>query len=154
MDAPQANTSYFFYPSSDVTLSSSESKTIDAVTTADEMTSSNLHGVYGGKSFAGISNAYGIASTAFTYNGKSYPAGTFVKFTNTAYLNPFRAYLLLGGSGAKSAVMEMVVDDTPTGITSLPTASDAEATYYNLQGMRVTAPTKGIFIHNGKKFVK
>lgn len=62
--------------------------------------------------------------------------------------------MLLGGSGAKSAVMEMVVDDTPTGITSLPTASDAEATYYNLQGMRVTAPTKGIFIHNGKKFVK
>ena len=154
MDAPQANTSYFFYPSSDVTLSSSESKTIDAVTTADEMTSSNLHGVYGGKSFAGISNAYGIASTAFTYNGKSYPAGTFVKFTNTAYLNPFRAYLLLGGSGAKSAVMEMVVDDTPTGITSLPTASDAEATYYNLQGMRVTAPTKGMFSHTGKKFVK
>lgn len=154
VDAPQANTPYFFYPSSNVTLSSSVQQTIGMVTTADEMTSNNLYGVYGGKSFAGVCNAYGMASTAFTYNGKSYPAGTFVKFTDTAYLNPFRAYLLLSGSGAKSAVMEMVVDDTPTGITSLPTASDAEATYYNLQGMRVTAPTKGIFIHNGKKFVK
>ncbi len=154
VDAPQANTPYFFYPSSNVTLSSSVQQTIGMVTTADEMTSSNLHGVYGGKSFAGVSNAYGMASTAFNYKGTDYPAGTFVKFTNTAYLNPFRAYLLLSGSEAKSAVMEMVVDDTPTGITSLPTASDAEATYYNLQGMRVTAPTKGIFIHNGKKFVK
>lgn len=153
VDAPQANTPYFFYPSSDVTLSSSESQPIGAVTTADEMTDNYLHGVYAGKSFAGYSNAYGMASTAFTYNGKSYPAGTFVKFKETAYINPFRAYLS-SGSGAKSAVMEMVVDDTPTGITNLPTASDAEAPYYNLQGMRVTAPTKGIFIHNGKKFVK
>lgn len=157
VDAPQANTPYFFYPSSDVTLSSSVQQPIGAVTTADKMTDKdhpNFYGVYAGKSFADVSNAYGMASTAFTYNGKSYPAGTFVKFKETAYINPFRAYLLLSGSGAKPAVMEMVVDDTPTGITSLPTASDAEASYYNLQGMRVTAPTKGIFIHNGKKFVK
>ncbi len=154
VDAPQANTPYFFYPSSNVTLSSSESQTIGMVTTADVLTGNNLYGVYAGKSFAGVSNAYGMASTDFTYNGTDYPAGTFVRFTETAYLNPFRAYLLLDGSEAKSAVMEMVVDDTPTGITNLPTASDAEATYYNLQGMRVTAPTKGIFIHNGKKFVK
>lgn len=150
---PLANTPYFFYPSSDVTLSSSDPQPIE-VPTADEMTDKKLHGVYAGKSFEGVSNAYGMASTEFTYNGKSYPAGTFVRFTDKAYLNPFRAYLHLDGSGAKSAVMEMVVDDTPTGITSLPTASDAEASYYNLQGMRVTAPTKGIFIHNGKKFVK
>lgn len=150
---PQANKPYFFYPSSDVTLFSSEPQTIDAVTTADELTDNNLHGVYAGKSFEGVSNAYGMASTAFTYKGTDYPAGSFVRFTGNAYINPFRAYLL-SVSGAKSAVMEMVVDDTPTGITNLPTASDAEATYYNLQGMRVTAPTKGIFIHNGKKFVK
>lgn len=149
-----ANTPYFFYPSNNATLSSTTKQTIGAVTKSDEKMSNNLYGVYAGKSFAGVSNAYGMASTAFTYNGTSYPAGTFVKFTDKAYLNPFRAYLLLSGSSAKSAVMEMVVDDTPTGITNLPTASNAEASYYNLQGMRVTSPTKGIFIHNGKKIVK
>lgn len=154
VDAPSANTPYFFYPSNNATLSSTASQTIGAVTKSEEMTSNNLHGVYAGKSFAKVSNAYGMASTAFTYNGTSYPAGTFVKFTDKAYLNPFRAYLLLNGSGAKSAVMEMVVDDTPTGITNQPTASNAETPYYNLQGMRVAAPTKGIFIHNGKKIVK
>lgn len=154
VDTPLANTPYFFYPSNNATLSSTASQTIGAVTTAEEKPSNNLYGVYAGKSFAGVSNAYGMASTAFTYNGKDYPAGTFVKFTDKAYLNPFRAYLLLSGSSAKSAVMEMVVDDTPTGITNQPTASNAETSYYNLQGMRVTAPTKGIFIHNGKKIVK
>lgn len=154
VDPPSANTPYFFYPSNDATLSGTPSQTIGAVTTAEEMTSKNLYGVYAGKSFAGVSNAYGMASTAFTYNGTSYPAGTFVKFTDKAYLNPFRAYLLLSGSSAKSAVMEMVVDDTPTGITNQPTASNAETPYYNLQGMRVAAPTKGIFIHNGKKIAK
>lgn len=152
--SPLANTPYFFYPSNNATLSSTASQTIGAVTTAEEKPSNNLYGVYAGKSFAGVSNAYGMASTAFTYNGTNYPAGTFVKFTDKAYLNPFRAYLLLNGSGAKSAVMEMVVDDTPTGITNQPTASNAETPYYNLQGMRLTSPTKGIFIHNGKKIVK
>lgn len=152
--SPQANTPYFFYPSNDAALSGTPSQTIGAVTTSEEMTSNKLHGVYAGKSFAGVSNAYGMASTAFTYNGKDYPAGTFVKFSGTAYLNPFRAYLLLNGTSAKSAVLEMVVDDTPTGITNQPTASNAETPYYNLQGMRVAAPTKGIFIHNGKKIVK
>ena len=154
VDAPLANTPYFFYPSNNATLSSTASQTIGAVTTSEEKTSNNLYGVYAGKSFDGVNNAYGMASTDFTYNGTKYPAGTFVKFTGTAYLNPFRAYLLLNGSSAKSAVMEMVVDDTPTGITNLPTASNAETSYYNLQGMRVAAPTKGIFIHNGKKIVK
>lgn len=154
VDPPSANTPYFFYPSNDLTLSGTASQTINAVTKSDEKMSNNLYGVYAGKSFAGVSNAYGMASTAFTYNGTNYPAGTFVKFSDTAYLNPFRAYLLLSGTSAKSAVMEMVVDDTPTGITNQPTASNAEASYYNLQGMRVTSPTKGIFIHNGKKIVK
>ena len=154
VDTPQANTPYFFYPSNDATLASTASQTIGAVTTAEEMTSKNLYGVYAGKSFAGVRNAYGMASTAFTYNGKDYPAGTFVKFSGTTYLNPFRAYLLLNGTSAKSAVLEMVVDDTPTGITNQPTASNAETPYYNLQGMRLTSPTKGIFIHNGKKIVK
>lgn len=155
VDAPQAATPYFFYPSNATTLSSTTSQTISTVTTADELTSNSLHGVYAGTSLSGVSGtAYGMASTAFTYNGNKYPAGTFVKFSSSAYLNPFRAYLLLSSSSsAKAAVMRMVVDDTPTGINSLQKATEAETPYYNLQGMKTAVPTKGIYIHNGKKII-
>lgn len=157
---PAANTPYFFTPGTATgtatTLSSSTPQTISAVTTADEMVSDNyLHGVYAGKSMADVSGtAYGMASKEFTYNGKNYPAGTFVKFSSKAYLNPFRAYLLLNSSRAKAAVLPMVIDDSTTGISTLPAATATDAPYYNLQGMRVATPTHGVFIHNGKKIIK
>lgn len=156
VDEPQAATPYFFYPSSATTLSSTASQTISTVTTTDELTNNSLHGVYAGTSLSGVSGtAYGMAASAFTYNRNKYPAGTFVKFSSSAYLNPFRAYLLLSSStGAKAAVMRMVVDDTPTGINSLQKAEEAETPYYNLQGMKTAVPTKGIYIHNGKKIIK
>ncbi len=40
-----------------------------------------------------------------------------------------------------------------TGITSVETKKADDGAYYNLQGMRVAAPKKGIFIRNGKKMV-
>ena len=154
VDAPAANTPYFYFPANSGTLSSSTSQTISAVTTTDEISSNKMYGVFAGKSMSDVSGAYGMASTEFTYNGKSYPAGTFVKFSSTAYLNPFRSYLLLGSSGAKPAIMQMVIDDTPSGITDLPANAEDETPYYNLQGMKVTSPSKGIYIHNGRKVIE
>lgn len=40
-----------------------------------------------------------------------------------------------------------------TGITTVETKKADDGAYYNLQGMRVAAPKKGIFIRNGKKVV-
>ena len=40
-----------------------------------------------------------------------------------------------------------------TGITAIENKKADDDTYYNLQGMRVAAPKKGIFIRNGKKIV-
>ena len=40
-----------------------------------------------------------------------------------------------------------------TGITTIENKKADDDTYYNLQGMRVAAPKKGIFIRNGKKIV-
>lgn len=101
--SPKAATPYFFYPSEDVMLTSATQQTVNAVTGSEDLSYENMYGTYAGMSFSGESGsaAYGMASSAFTYNGKSYPAGTFVKFSSTAWLNPFRAYLLLSGSGAK-----------------------------------------------------
>lgn len=150
---PQAGKPYFFYPSQNTTLTSATSQTIQAVTTSDALSDNNMYGTYAGMTMQGVSGgtAYGMASSAFTYNGKSYPAGTFVKFSSTAWLNPFRAYLLLSGSNAKAAVMETELDDTPTGITTVGGDKPDTTPYYNIQGMRESRPGKGLYIHNGEK---
>ena len=41
----------------------------------------------------------------------------------------------------------------PTGITSIKATND-KSVYYNLNGQRIAAPTKGMFIQNGKKIIK
>ena len=153
---PAAATPYFFIPTANATLSSSQSQTIAAVTDpTTEKSENELHGVYTGKSFSNVTGtAYGMAGSEFTYHGKTYPAGTFVKFSSTAWLSPFRAYLLLSStSGVKSAVMEMAIDNTTTGITSISDAPAAHTPYYNIEGMKVESPSHGIYIHNGHKVI-
>lgn len=47
-------------------------------------------------------------------------------------------------------------DDTTTGIDNISATErpvTADGCYYNLQGMRVNHPSKGIYIHNGKKVI-
>lgn len=46
-------------------------------------------------------------------------------------------------------------DNTPTGISEITTVTKEVNSdyYYNLQGVRVYRPSKGIYIHNGKKVV-
>jgi hypothetical protein len=49
---------------------------------------------------------------------------------------------------------EGIDEDTPTGIAEVNrTVQDSDPAYYNLQGMRVIIPAKGIYIHQGKKIV-
>lgn len=35
-----------------------------------------------------------------------------------------------------------------------PNSTDADASFYTLQGVKVSGPVKGVYIHNGKKFIK
>lgn len=58
------------------------------------------------------------------------------------------------------AKMAIVFDDEDNGGTTnavrevkLDTA-DADAPFYTLQGIKVSRPVKGVYIHNGKKFIK
>ena len=44
-------------------------------------------------------------------------------------------------------------DGTATMIISVQAENNQQGDYYNLQGMKVTNPTKGIYIQNGKKVV-
>lgn len=50
--------------------------------------------------------------------------------------------------------IELVFSDDPsTGITDVTIGEKGDDAYYNLQGVRVVYPSKGIYIHNGKKVI-
>lgn len=71
--------------------------------------------------------------------------------TDDIKANPFRAYLTAQGPAAKVRVIYEA--DDATAITSLEAQDVINETIYNLNGMRVSHPTKGIYIKNGKKFI-
>ena len=56
--------------------------------------------------------------------------------------------------------MAIVFDDednggSTTSITEVkPNSTDGNASFYTLQGVKVSRPVKGVYIHNGKKFIK
>ena len=58
------------------------------------------------------------------------------------------------------AKMAIVFDDEDDGGSTTtvpevkPNSTDADASFYTLQGVNVSRPVKGVYIHNGKKFIK
>ena len=58
------------------------------------------------------------------------------------------------------AKMAIVFDDeddsgSTTTVTEVkPNSKDGNASFYTLQGVKVSRPVKGVYIHNGKKFIK
>ena len=56
--------------------------------------------------------------------------------------------------------MAIVFDDEDDGGSTTtvpevkPNSTDADASFYTLQGIKVSRPVKGVYIHNGKKFIK
>ena len=67
------------------------------------------------------------------------------------------AYIVINTSSESIAMG--IIDDTTeddsdtTGISSVETAVKQDGVFYNLQGVRVTNPTQGLYIVNGKKVV-
>lgn len=57
------------------------------------------------------------------------------------------------GTKWRLAAIRFVASAVPTGISTVPNSVSASDVYYNLQGVRVANPQKGVFIHNGKKVV-
>ena len=110
----------------------------------------------------------------FTQNGRS--------GANKAYLSIPANATIDGGVGAKFGYidfngqflgnetddpknpslskMAIVFDDEDDGgstttVTEVkPNSTDGNASFYTLQGVKVSRPVKGVYIHNGKKFIK
>jgi len=77
----------------------------------------------------------------------------FVKL-NKGTIQPGKAYLKLGKSVTAHELSVVFEENVPTGIDASLMNSDAKnGQVYNLNGQRVNAPAKGLFIINGKKVV-
>ena len=68
-----------------------------------------------------------------------------------AYLPLPTAQLPSGTAGARQ--LTMVFDDETTGIQQIQSDVKSNGDYYDLQGRRVSTPTRGLYIVNGKKVV-
>lgn len=89
-------------------------------------------------------------ATLYAYNN-----GEFVKILSSAdaYLPAFRAYISVPAiSAAKLAIR--LDDNSTTGISMGTVESNADATIYTVDGVKVSNPTKkGVYVRNGKKYV-
>jgi len=67
----------------------------------------------------------------------------------------YRAYISVNKVGGAREFLLSIDDDEATGIDALKnTKTDADGDYYNLSGQRVERPSKGVYIHNGRKIIK
>lgn len=82
-------------------------------------------------------------------SGDFYAAGGQYVANNKAYLQLSKQ----AGTGANARVLIFPGDDETQGINAIPTAKANDGAYYNLSGQRVNAPTKGLYIQNGKKMI-
>ncbi len=75
----------------------------------------------------------------------------FHKVTSGTTIATHRAFLMVNANASKLAIS--FDDETPTAIEGISEAGSDNGAFYNLQGIRVGDPQKGIYIHNGKKVV-
>ena len=80
--------------------------------------------------------------------------GKAVYAASTVWFKPTRAYFRTeSAEGVKALDLSLEADDTPTAISTVEAQQNADNQVYDLSGRRVTAPTKGIYILNGKKLI-
>ena len=85
----------------------------------------------------------------------SLPAREDVKGADFGYIT-YNGQLIGTGETALAKMM-LVFDDETSGVTEIKNVEvnkqNNDNAYYTLQGIKVLKPTKGIFIHNGKKII-
>lgn len=97
------------------------------------------------------------ADAIYYYSFTETAAPTFSLVTKEIDIHAHKAYLETPTDiTPKTGSIKLVfTDDTSTGINEIETEvqESGDNSYYNLQGMRVEHPTKGIYIHKGKKII-
>ena len=80
-------------------------------------------------------------------------AGPVFKKSSGGVLAAGKAYLVLTAVTAGARELSVVFGEA-TGISEVQEAADENAAVYNLNGVRVNNPSKGLYIVNGKKVIK
>lgn len=96
--------------------------------------------------------------TGFQYYAFSKKYGKFVKINDGVTFPYFKAYFRLRKNPTSPAKGFSIVydeEDVPAGIDGITDfgKDNDNAPYYNLNGVQVSKPTKGVYIHNGKKVI-
>lgn len=96
--------------------------------------------------------------SGFQYYAFSKKYGKFVKINDGVTFPYFKAYFCLKNSSTSPAKGFSIVydeEDVPAGIDGITDfgKDNDNAPYYNLNGVQVSKPTKGVYIHNGKKVI-
>lgn len=92
-----------------------------------------------------------VASKDGNYKNYILNSGTFY-LANGKTVATNKAYLQLGASNTSKANLIFPNGDA-TSISSIMGEGEGTNVYYNLQGMQVSNPTKGMYIVNGKKYI-
>lgn len=96
-------------------------------------------------------------ATIYYYSFTETATPTFSRVTQDTDIPAHKAYLetTIEITPKTGSIKLVFTDDTSTGINEIETEvqESGDNSYYNLQGMRVEHPTKGIYIHKGKKIV-
>ena len=146
VDAPEANKAYLVVPTATSLMLSETDKAI-AATPAD------LGTTVSGVDFIGTLTATTIPASDGSYSYYAFNNGSLVRVVeNAATLPAFRGYFRVAGASARS--LNISLDDETTGIGSVKSGEVIVKSFYNLKGQRVSQPTKGLYIVNGKKVVK
>ena len=154
VSSTDAYTPYLFKPSvANVTISSSNYTLVDyAAQSLTTTVSANAASFIGRVAEATLKSGDG-----YTLYGYRASDGKFVQIGSDkgAHINPFRAYICIPGVSEVKSFNVKFDDSETTGIEAVNgagfKATGSEA--YDLQGRRVSNPTRGLYIINGKKAV-
>ena len=114
-------------------------------------TSSNSSGDYSGNSLVGTMTNITNPGNAYVLNYKAATGAGFYKLSSGGTIGANKAYLTYIGSLAPEF---FAFDGNTTSINEVRgKMEDVSGEYYDLQGRRVSQPTKGLYIVNGKKVV-
>jgi hypothetical protein len=113
-------------------------------------TSSNSSGDYSDNSLVGTMTNITNPGNAYVLNYKAATGAGFYKLSASGTIGANKAYLV-SGAGAPEFFS---FDGNTTSINEVRgKMEDVSGEYYDLQGRRVSQPTKGLYIVNGKKVI-
>lgn len=95
-----------------------------------------------------------VPANSYVLQNKSGVLGFYqVENANTVRITSFRAYLTAQTGSSPAPRLSIVYNNNTTGINSVREQTNNDDAIYTLNGVRVSRPTKGIYIKNGKKYI-